>query len=419
MKNPKLRFRAADGSPFEEWKPVKVGDIAETCGGGTPATGNASYWGGSIQWLTPTEINTKYVHSSERTITQDGLRNSSAKLLPKGAIVLTTRATLGACSINNFQGDVCTNQGFQSLIGKSSVDSEFFYYLVASKRFQKELEKKASGSTFLEVSPGNLKKIVVALPCKQEQDKIAQFFSTLDEKIALAERKLTALQTLKSGLMQKIFSREIRFKQENGTAFGEWRKFNFFEVVDSLNDCRGRPISKYGREWLTEKTEYLALSALNVKEYGIDYAVEPHYGDKELYEKWMDGRELHQGQVLLTTEAPAGVVMQVPDNKKYILNQRVVALNANLEVVTEDFLAFLMRSPKVQRDIRKLSSGGTAIGISQKSLRGLFVQVPISKEEQNRIAAVLSAVDERIGLAIKKVSLLKQQKQAFLQQMFV
>ena len=62
MTNPKLRFRSADGSLFEDWKSVKVGDIAETCGGGTPATGNASYWGGSIQWLTPTEINTKYVH---------------------------------------------------------------------------------------------------------------------------------------------------------------------------------------------------------------------------------------------------------------------------------------------------------------------------------------------------------------------
>lgn len=194
MKNPKLRFRSADGSLFEDWKSVKVGDIAETCGGGTPATGNLSYWDGSIQWLTPTEINTKYVHASERTITQQGLKNSSAKLLPKGAIVLTTRATLGACSINNFEGDVCTNQGFQSLIGKSSVDSEFLYYIVASQRFQRELKKKASGSTFLEVSPSNLKKIIVAIPSKQEQCRVADFFSTLDEKIALAERKLTALQ---------------------------------------------------------------------------------------------------------------------------------------------------------------------------------------------------------------------------------
>ena len=421
MTNPKLRFRfrSADGALFEDWKSVKVGDIAETCGGGTPTTGNLSYWDGSIQWLTPTEINSKYVHASERTLTLQGLKNSSAKLLPKGAIVLTTRATLGACSINNFEGDVCTNQGFQSLIGKPSVDSEFLYYIVTSQRFQRELKKKASGSTFLEVSPSNLKKISVAIPSKQEQCRVADFFSALDEKITLAERKLSALQKLKSGLMQKIFSQEIRFKQQDGTDFGEWKKLNFFEVVDSLNDCRGRPIAKYGREWLTEKTEYLALSALNVKEYGIDYSVEPHYGDKELYEKWMAGRELHQGQVLLTTEAPAGVVMQIPDNKKYILNQRVVALNANFKVVTEDFLAFLLRSPEVQRDIRKLSSGGTAIGVSQKSLRGLFVQVPVSKEEQSQIAAVLSAVSEQLCLASKKVDWLKQQKQAFMQQMFV
>lgn len=410
MKNPKLRSVQEDGSAFPDWVLCRFRDVFSE----RNETGKADY---ELLSVTASEGVIKQDNSSKRDTSSED--KSKYKVVQIGDVAYNTmRMWQGTCGVSKFIGIV--SPAYTVVVPRQGV-SKFFAYYFKTASMKREFLKFSQGLTSdtLNLKYNNFSEIEAFLPRDDEQVKLVEFFTVLDEKIALAERKLTVLQTLKTGLMQKIFSREMRFKQQDGTNFGEWKKFNFFEVVDSLNDCRGRPISKYGREWLTEKTEYLALSALNVKEYGIDYSVEPHYGDKKLYEKWMAGRELHQGQVLLTTEAPAGVVMQIPDNKKYILNQRVVALNANLEVVTEDFLAFLMRSPEVQRDIRKLSSGGTAIGISQKSLRGLFVQLPISKEEQNRIAAVLSAVDDKICLATKKVDLLKQQKQAFLQQMFV
>lgn len=148
--NRKIRFKKDNGTDFPDWTVSELGNIAEIRGGGTPSTSNRDYWDGNIQWLTPTEIDSKYVHESNRKITESGLANSSAKLLPMGAILLTTRATIGACSINNFNGSVCTNQGFQSLVCKASVLNEYVYYAITFDEFQKKIAKHASGSTFLE-----------------------------------------------------------------------------------------------------------------------------------------------------------------------------------------------------------------------------------------------------------------------------
>lgn len=225
-----MRFKRDDGTVFPDWSSSEIGNVADTCSGGTPSTSVSEYWDGPIQWLTPTEINSKYVHNSKRTITSAGIASSSAKLLPIGALLLTTRATIGACSINNFDGDVSTNQGFQSLICKSSLFNEYAYYAITRDKFQKELIKHSSGSTFLEISSKNLKKLPIPIPCLEEQQKIASFFSTLDQKIELNERKLEALEKLKKGVMQKCFNNS------------NWTKHQLKDVCKSFSG--GTPNSK-------------------------------------------------------------------------------------------------------------------------------------------------------------------------------
>lgn len=200
-----IRFKNTDGSFFKPWKSYTVGELAEVIGGGTPSTQNSDYWNGDIYWLTPAEINSKYVHSSNRKITVSGLNNSSAKLLPKGALLLTTRATLGACSINNQDNHVCTNQGFQSLVCNDFVDNEFMYYVVTANEFQKAMVQRASGSTFLEISSKNLKAITVNLPSLDEQRQIATLLSFLDEKIEYLKQRVDVLKTQKASLMQQMF----------------------------------------------------------------------------------------------------------------------------------------------------------------------------------------------------------------------
>ena len=171
-------------------------------GGGTPDTNNHKYWNGDIQWFTPSEIGRdKYVTNSLRTISEEGLNKSSAKLLPIGTILLSSRATVGECSINKVE--CTTNQGFQSLIPKEYFSKEFVFYLMQTKR--KELIRKSCGSTFLEISANEVRKIKIAVPTSKEQEKISKLLALLDERIATQNKIIEELKKLKVCVRRLIF----------------------------------------------------------------------------------------------------------------------------------------------------------------------------------------------------------------------
>ncbi len=193
-----MRFPEFSG----EWNKYTINDLATVVGGGTPDTTVKSYWGGDIQWFTPSEIGkNKYVDFSKRTITRDGLDNSSAKLLPLHTILLSSRATVGECSIAS--NECTTNQGFQSLIAKQC-NIDFLYYLIQTKK--KDLIRNACGSTFLEISANEIRKIKVAVPVQNEQEQIAKLLSLIDERIATQNKIIEDLKKLKSAIRKKMFS---------------------------------------------------------------------------------------------------------------------------------------------------------------------------------------------------------------------
>jgi len=148
----------------------------------------------------------KYVYESVRKITEEGYANSSAKILPIGTVLLTSRAGIGDLGILMNEG--CTNQGFQSLLAKENTDNEFIYYLMGTLKNQ--LHQNANGSTFLEISPGRLKQIEIAVPEKAEQTRIAQILSDFDTEIEALEKKLDKYKMLKQGMMQNLLTGKIR-----------------------------------------------------------------------------------------------------------------------------------------------------------------------------------------------------------------
>jgi len=155
-----------------------------------------------------------------------------------------------------------------------------------------------------------------------------------------------------------------------------------------------------GDDW--SDTGILALSALNVKDGYIDKELDAHFGSIGLYNKWMHGNELHKGQVLLTTEAPAGNVAQIPDDSKYILSQRTIAFEFDTKEFDETYIATLLRSSLVTKFINNSSSGGTAKGISQKTLSELSIIFSRNLEEQNRIGTIFSDLNLLITLHQRK-----------------
>ena len=193
-----MRFPEFNG----EWETKSINDLADVIGGGTPDTTVKSYWDGEIQWFTPSEIGkNKYVDSSLRTITEEGLNNSSAKLLPPNTILLSSRATIGECSLS--LRECATNQGFQSLVSKKCY-VDFLYYLIQTKK--RDLIRKSCGSTFLEISANEVRKIQVSVPTDVEQQKIAGLLSLIDERIATQNKIIEDLKKLKSAIRKKMFS---------------------------------------------------------------------------------------------------------------------------------------------------------------------------------------------------------------------
>lgn len=205
---------------------------------------------------------------------------------------------------------------------------------------------------------------------------------------------------------------KIRFRGFND----DWEQRKLLDCIQKITDFRGRTPKKLGMNW--SESGYLALSALNVKDGYIDFLQDVHYGDQALYDKWMTGNELHKGQVLFTTEAPMGNVAQIPDNRRYILSQRTIAFDVKPELIIENFLAIVLRTPTVFASLTALSSGGTAKGVSQKSLATVEITIPVNLNEQEQLASIFSIIDHLITLHQRKCEETNKIKKYMLQNMF-
>lgn len=175
------------------WEQRKLGDVADIVGGGTPSTSNSSYWDGDIDWYAPAEIADQiYANSSQRKITDLGYENSSAKMLPPGTVLFTSRAGIGKTAILTRKG--CTNQGFQSIVPHfGELDSYFIFS--RTEELKRYGELVGAGSTFVEVSGKQMAAMEIMMPpTMREQQSIGQFFSGIDNLITLHQRKHIHLQ---------------------------------------------------------------------------------------------------------------------------------------------------------------------------------------------------------------------------------
>ena len=173
-----------------KWTKRKLGNIAKIIGGGTPSTSNHDYWNGNINWYSPTEIgNNIFVNSSNKKISIKGLNNSSAKLLPGGKTILfTSRAGIGNMAIMLTDG--CTNQGFQSwVIDDTKIDIYFLYSL--GRLLKHDAIRQASGSTFLEISNKEVKKLLLEIPSFTEQKLIGNMLRKIDDDIVRQKERIT------------------------------------------------------------------------------------------------------------------------------------------------------------------------------------------------------------------------------------
>lgn len=191
-------------SPKTVWPLVEIGTIAQIEGGSTPSTRNPDNFGGGIAWITPKDLSTtqfRFLSEGSRTLSSQGLKNCSARLVPRGTVLLSTRAPIGLVAIAS--KELATNQGIRNLIPSKDVTSEYLYYWL--KANTAVLEQHAAGTTFSELSGTALRRIQLRLPPLPEQKAITYILETLDDRIVLNHRMNQTLEEMARALFKSWF----------------------------------------------------------------------------------------------------------------------------------------------------------------------------------------------------------------------
>ena len=387
---PNLRFPEFEG----EWEKCKLGDVAMVVGGGTPDTNNHKYWNGDIQWFTPSEIGRdKYVTNSLRTISEEGLNKSSAKLLPIGTILLSSRATVGECSINKVE--CTTNQGFQSLIPKEYFSKEFVFYLMQTKR--KELIRKSCGSTFLEISANEVRKIKIAVPTSKEQEKISKLLALLDERISTQNKIIEDLKKLKSAISKQVF---VQIPNE----------WNRLDTLFSKGKAGGTPTST-NKDYYNGDIPFLSINDITKQGKYIKYT-ENHLSQSGLENSsaWI----IPKYSLIMSMYASVGLVTinEIP----IATSQAMFAMQLK-DTNLLDYLYYYLSHFRY-RHLYKYIETGTQSNINADTVRRIMI--PNYGHSRNiEIASTLRSIDAKIDNELSILELLNGQKQYLLRQMFI
>lgn len=235
-----------------EWIECKISDIGTVVGGATPSTKKPeNYENGTIAWITPKDLSTftrRYIQRGERNITEIGLKSCSTQLLPKDTVLFSSRAPIGYVAIAT--NEVCTNQGFKSVVPNENTNPLFLYYLL--KYNKDKIEGMGSGTTFKEVSGNTMKNIVVSVPTdKKVQERISSMLGSIDDKIEENERINNNLEYQ----ARAIFINEFLSLK---TPPDGWKQASLIDIADYLN---GLAMQKY-RQQMT-KSEFQFLKSKN------------------------------------------------------------------------------------------------------------------------------------------------------------
>lgn len=270
----------------------------------------------------------------------------------------------------------------------------------------------AAGTKMPRTSWNDLKQFKVFKPdAPSEQSRIAYVLDIIDEAIAKTEAVIAKLKHVRTGMLHDLLSYGLdengqlrdpiahpeQFKDSPlGIVPKGWDVFELSKVIEVFFDYRGRTPLKLNMEW--GGGDIPALSANNVEMGRINFDKETYYGSEKLYKKWMANGDTNEGDILITMEAPLGNIAQIPDEKKYILSQRVVLLRPEPEFLEKDFFALQLMAYRFQKELVRNSSGSTAVGIQRSKLEKIHVFVPRNHDEQKLITDTIHALGKDISV---------------------
>ncbi|NLB80585.1 MAG: hypothetical protein GX800_02980 [Clostridiaceae bacterium] len=360
------------------WNTKRLGEIATIISGGTPSTDVNEYWNGNIGWVTPADLSNykfRYIARGERNITEEGLSHSSACLLPKNTVLLSSRAPIGYVAIA--ENEITTNQGFKNLICRENkANFRFIYYWLSHNT--ESLKNFATGATFPELSSTRIKKIKALLPDVPTQKRIADILSAYDDLIENNNKRIALLEKAAQELYKEWFVR-FRFPGHETAEFEnglpkEWDYIRFGKAIEIIDSDRGTNYPK--QEEFYGDGHCLFLNAGNVKKTGFDFSAVSFISEEK--DRLLRKGKLKRGDVVLTTRGTVGNSAFYNDFVPFEhirINSGMVILR-DLGCVSPEYVYCLLNSPYMLRSMELYASGSAQPQLPIKDMRRIKIINP-------------------------------------------
>ena len=368
------------------WSLKKIGDMATIVGGGTPSTKIKDFWSDDIPWITPKDLadqNKKYISKGKKSISELGLNNSSAKLLPKDSVLFSSRAPIGYLAIN--KTPLSTNQGFKSLVLKKGYSSEFFYYLL--KNNVDFIKSVSSGSTFQEISGSAIKNIKLSVPQLNEQNVIATILKTIDDKIENNKRINKNIEQFNRLLFKffyintdKNFEKLLNDNQDlsNNDIIKNLKniipeKFETKKLDKVFDFLEGPGIRNWQYTNNSDGIKFINIRCIKDGDLKLDDASKIE--KKEANEKYKHF-QLKEDDIIVSTSGTLGKFAYV--RKRHLplnLNTSVIRFRPIKNISTLSFLDGFVQN-QLQRELLLRSSGSVQSNFGPTHLKKIEIQIP-------------------------------------------
>lgn len=348
--------------------------------GGTPKSNVTSFWHGDIPWITPKDmgkLQTKYTSSTLRNITEDGLKNSSAKIIPRNSVILSTRAPIGYLAINKVE--MSFNQGCKGLVPNNNINSEYLLYFLASS--VEMLNKLGTGATFKEISTKKLQNLKIPVPSLQEQEKIVErldkVFENIDKASVAKENEMLSL----TNLFDSFLDNKIEEFGESEQKLGE-----YYDVRDGTHDS-----PKYYEKG------YPLITSKNLKDGQLNFE-KIKFISEEDFNKINERSKVNKGDVLMAMIGTIGNPVVIKDNSKFaIKNVALFKLNKNQ---SSEYLYYFLRSNKVKKKMMAEAKGTTQKFVGLGYLRNFTITGKFDLNAENEVVFLISKIENIINALI-------------------
>lgn len=411
-----------------DWQVKHIGEMTDVSAGGTPATNNPDYWNpAEVPWMSSGEVHQRRIRSTEKKISILGLQNSSAKVFPEKSVVMALAGqgkTRGCVAV--LESEVATNQSLAAIYPSNQFEADFLFHNLDWRYMElRSLSSGEGGRGGLNLSI--IKSIPVGMPPLREQQKIAKILTSVDEKLDVIARQIEAIEQLKQGLMQTLFSRGVGTQDANG----RWEPHKKFKDSE---------FGKVPVDWVSTTLGSVCNGALQTGPFGSQLHADEYQDEgipvlmpKDLIDcraalstaarisparaKELAKHKLIAGDLLFSRRGDVARFALIDEQSAGALCGTGCLKARPSSMHSSAYIAHLLQLEAVRTWLEQNAVGQTMPNMNTATLSSLPLVMPASRREQEEIADILNSVDAKIGALLTKQLLNQALKRGLMQKL--